>query len=123
MKLDDPFRNYVEELFAPLGKIRVREMFGVGGVYAGEDLFALIEDDIVYMKVDDAWRDNLSADGAKPFEWTNPDTGRSMQLSFVSLPETTLSKPESAVAWGAKALDAAIDARRAKVKSPRRHAF
>ena len=46
-KLDNPFHTYVEDLFANLGRIRIRKMFGGAGVYSGEDMFALIDKDRV----------------------------------------------------------------------------
>ena len=56
-KLDNPFHTYVEDLFANLGRIRIRKMFGGAGVYSGEDMFALIDKDRVYVKSDDALKE------------------------------------------------------------------
>ena len=44
-------------------------------------------------------------------------------MSYVSLPVNALDDREEASAWARKALDVAIEARRAKVKSPRRSTF
>lgn len=122
-KLDNPFHTYVEDLFANLGRIRIRKMFGGAGVYSGEDMFALIDKDRVYVKSDEALKADLESEGGEPFEWTNPSTGRTMKMSYVSLPVNALDDREEASAWGRKALEVAIEARRAKVKSPRRMTF
>lgn len=122
-KQDNPLHSYVEDLFANLGRIRIRKMFGGAGVYSGQDMFALIDKDRVYIKSDDALKEDLESEGGKPFEWTNPKTGKTMRMSYVSLPDQALDSREEASAWGRKALDVAIQARRAKVKSPRRMTF
>ena len=122
-KLDNPFHTYVEDLFANLGRIRIRKMFGGAGVYSGEDMFALIDKDTVYVKSDDALKERLESEGGAPFEWTNPSTGKTIKMSYVSLPIDALDDREEASTWGRKALDVAVQARRAKVKSPRRMTF
>lgn len=122
-KLDNPFHTYVEDLFANLGRIRIRKMFGGAGVYSGEDMFALIDKDRVYVKSDDTLKAHLESEGGEAFEWTNPSTGKTIQMSYVSLPFNALDDRDEASAWGRKALDVAIQARRAKVKSPRRMTF
>ena len=122
-KLDNPFHTYVEDLFANLGRIRIRKMFGGAGVYSGEDMFALIDKDQVYVKSDDALKKSLQSEGGSPFEWTNPSTGKTIKMSYVSLPVNALDDRDEASAWGRKALDVAVQARRAKVKSPRRMTF
>ena len=122
-KLDNPFHTYVEDLFANLGRIRIRKMFGGAGVYSGEDMFALIDKDQVYVKSDDALKESLQSEGGSPVEWTNPSTGKTIKMSYVSLPVNALDDRDEASAWGRKALDVAVQARRAKVKSPRRMTF
>ncbi len=122
-KMDNPFHTYVEDLFANLGRIRIRKMFGGAGVYSGEDMFALIDKDRVYVKSDDVLKERLESAGGEAFEWTNPSTGKTIQMSYVSLPVNALDDRDEASAWGRKALDVAVQARRAKVKSPRRMTF
>ena len=119
-RMDNPFHNYVEDLFGKLGRIRIRKMFGGAGVYAGEDMFALLDGDQIYIKADDSLRADLEAEGGRPFEWTNPSTGQTLQMSYLSMPVNALDDPEEATDWGQKALTVAIESRRAKVKSPRR---
>lgn len=122
-KMDNPFHTYVEDLFANLGRIRIRKMFGGAGVYSGEDMFALIDKDRVYVKSDDVLKECLESAGGEVFEWTNPNTGKTIQMSYVSLPVNALDDRDKVSALGRKALDVAVQARRAKVKSPRRMTF
>jgi DNA transformation protein len=119
----NPFHAYVEDLFGKFGRIRIRKMFGGAGVYAGEDMFALLDKDRIYIKADDTLKADLEAEGGEPFEWTNPKTGKTIEMSYVSLPVNTVEDQDEASAWAEKALDVAVQARRAKVKSPRRRPF
>ena len=89
-KMDNPFHAYVEDLFANLGRIRIRKMFGGAGVYSGEDMFALINEDRVYVKSDDSLKADLESEGGESFEWTNPNTGKTIKMSYVSLPVDAL---------------------------------
>lgn len=120
MKQSNPFHDYIEDMFSDLGQIRIRKMFGGAGVYAGEEMFALLDNDQIYIKVDEDLRADLEAEGGEPFQWTNPKTGRTMVMSYVSMPVNALEDTEQASALGRKALQVAKQARRAKVKSPRR---
>lgn len=122
-KQTNPFHEYVEDLFANLGRIRIRKMFGGAGVYSGQDMFALIDHDRVYVKSDEALKADLESEGGEAFEWTNPNTGKTIQMSYVSLPVNAMDSRDEASVWARKALDVAIQARRAKVKSPRRMTF
>lgn len=123
MKPANPIFDCLLQLFEPLGKLKIRRMFGGSGVYSGEDLFALIDKDQVYVKVDDELRERLLADGGEPFEWTNPDTGKAMKMNFVSLPDAVRKDYKEMREWGRLALGVAQNARREKVKSPRRGPF
>lgn len=44
-KTTDPFHEFVAELFAPLGSVSIRRMFGGAGVYFEGVMFALLADD------------------------------------------------------------------------------
>lgn len=122
-KMDNPFHDYVQDLFADIGRIRIRKMFGGAGVYSGEDMFALIDKEQLYVKADDALKADLEAQGGAPFVWTNPDTGRTITMSYVSLPDAALDDTEMAAQWARQALAVTVRTRKERVKSPRRMSF
>ena len=49
----------IRDLFAALGPVRTRRMFGGQGIYAGELMFALEAGGELYLKADD-WNERLS---------------------------------------------------------------
>lgn len=122
-KARDPFFDFVEELFAPLGPVRIRKMFGGAGVFADDVMFGLIADEIVHLKTDEALRADMAAEGCEPFVWTRPTDGKEFDMGYLSLPIDAAEDPEEASRWGRKALDVALKAKAAKPKrKPRKKA-
>jgi DNA transformation protein len=111
------FHAFVEELFAGLGPVRIKRMFGGAGIYAGETMFGLIDDETVYLKADDALKAELAAEGS--VSWVYAGRAEPMtNTSYWRLPETALDDPDEAAAWARKAL--AVAQAKAAEKRPRR---
>lgn len=120
---DNSFHDYVKELFAGLGPVQIKRMFGGAGGYADGVMFLLLSDDTIHLKVDDAFKEELRAEGSGPFEWTpknGPRAGESIDLGYWRLPESALDDPDEAASWGRKAL--AIAKAKASAKKPKRKA-
>ena len=47
------FRDYLLELLAPLEGVTARRMFGGGGLYLEDTMFAIVADDVLFLKVDE----------------------------------------------------------------------
>lgn len=107
---DESFHAFVRELFAGLGPIQVKRMFGGAGVYADGRMFALLADDAIFLKTDDALKQALADEGCGPFIWepsSGPRAGEKVAMSYWRLPDAALDDAELAVAWARKALAAA----------------
>lgn len=116
---------FVADLFAGLGQVRIRSMFGGAGVYCDDVMFALLADDAIYLKADAALSEALAKEGSGPFEWTptsGPKAGQTVRMSYWRLPEAALDDPDSAVGWARRALTVAraAKAKPAKRKAPKR---
>jgi DNA transformation protein len=85
-------------------------MFGGVGIYAGEVFFGLIDDDIVYFKVDESNRPEFEARGMGPFR-PYGEAGEVMQ--YYRVPDDLLEDPEALGHWAEQAIQVA---RRAKKK-------
>ena len=114
-KPPDPFHEFVMELFAPMGPVSVRRMFGGAGVFREGLMFALLADDVIYLKTDAALRAELEAEGSEPFLWTRPGDGKVVDMGYVSLPADAMDEPDAASDWGRKAFAVAVAA---KAKGP-----
>lgn len=113
------FHDFVKELFAGMGPIAVKRMFGGAGGYADGVMFLLIADDAIYLKTDEPLRAALREECSGPFVWepsSGPRAGEKVEMSYWRLPDAALDDPELAVEWGRKALAVAIAKAKAKPK-------
>ena len=108
----------VEELFASLGAIRIRRMFGALGVYCDELFFAIADDGMIYLKADDASEPAFREAGSEPFTFTDKD-GVAQTMRYWRLPDDAFDDRDEARRWGAMALDAARRAKAPKRRKPR----
>lgn len=102
----------IHELFAPIGAIAIRRMFGGAGIYRDGRMFALEADGELYLKVDQTTRAAFAAVGSRPFTYTGK--GKPVAMSYWLLPETAHEDPDELVHWATLALSAA--ARTAKAR-------
>lgn len=109
----NPYFDYVEELFEPLGPVAIKRMFGGAGVYAGDVMFALIADDQIYLKVDERLKADLESEGSGPFTYDKKD-GQQAVMAYYALPDVAADEPGEASAWARRALDVALKSKRAK---------
>lgn len=104
---DNSFHEYVKELFAGLGPVQIKRMFGGAGGYADGVMFLLLGTDTIHIKVDEALKAELREEGSGPFEWTpqnGPRAGETIDLGYWRLPDSALDDPDEAAVWGRKAL-------------------
>ena len=113
-KPPDPFHEFVCELFAPMGAIKIRRMFGGAGVFLDGVMFALLADEVIYLKTDHALRSALEAEGSAPFKWTRPSDGKVYDMGYLNLPSDGMDDAEIASEWGRKAYQVALSAKRKK---------
>lgn len=112
MSVTPSFQSFVvEQLGKVLTDVRARRMFGGVGIYAGSLFFALVDDDVLYFKVDASNRPDFEARGMGPFK-PYGEGGETMQ--YYQVPEDVLEDPEELRAWAEKALGVAQRKRKAK---------
>ncbi|MBW7902865.1 MAG: TfoX/Sxy family protein [Rhodocyclaceae bacterium] len=104
---------HATELFAPLGRIRSRAMFGGWGFYCDDLFFALIADDTLYLKADADSAGQFRAGGGEPFTYAFKD-GRTETMNYWTVPEAAMETPAGMQPWARLALAAAVHARKPK---------
>ncbi|MBI4743038.1 MAG: TfoX/Sxy family protein [Betaproteobacteria bacterium] len=95
------------ELFAPLGAIRAKAMFGGWGFYCDDLFFALIADETIYLKADEQSAAIFADAGGAPFRYSFKD-GRTETMNYWTVPEEALESPAEMLPWAREALAAAI---------------
>jgi DNA transformation protein len=112
------FRTFIlEQLGRVVLKIRARSMFGGVGIYAGDVFFALIDNDTLYFKVDDANRPDFVARDMGPFRPYGAD-GEEMQ--YYEVPADLLDDPDALRPWAEKSIGAAGRKKEKKKRAKRR---
>lgn len=99
------FVDHVCELLAPLGPIRAKRMFGAWGLYCGEAFFAIIDDDVLYLKASAATRERFLTAGGQPFTYSAK--GAERQADYYTVPESALEDYDELRPWAQLALSAA----------------
>ena len=108
----------IRDLFAGLGPVRIRKMFGGQGIYRDDLMFALEVYGELYLKTDEAAVEAFRAAGSRLFVYEK--AGRPTLTSYWLMPEAALDDPEEAARWGRFALEAA--SRKARRTPARRKA-
>ena len=104
------YLDFVVEWLSPLGGIASRAMFGGHALYLDGIVFALVADNVLYLKVDDASRPRFEAMGLKAFQ-PYPDNPGTMQ--YYPPPPEFFEDRDAMKDWGRGAIEAA---RRAQLK-------
>jgi DNA transformation protein len=109
------FHELLEELFGPLEGVTFRRMFGGVGVFRQGMMFALVDDDVLYLKADEATSPAFAAEGSSP--WTYPGMRGATTLPYWRLPERLLDEPEEFRQWALTAF-AVAERKKAAKKEP-----
>jgi DNA transformation protein len=115
MAVSPSFRTFVEEQLADPARVTTRRMFGGLGIYWEVLFFALIDDDTLFFKVDDATRPSYEALGAKPFD---PFKNGQVMRGYYEVPGEVLEDRAQLGEWRERAVGVARTAKRKQPKQP-----
>ena len=101
MSVSDEFLEYLHDLFSIWGFVTARKMFGGAGLYKDGTIFALVADDILYLKVDETNRNKYLQAGSSPFQ---PFADKTAMMSYYEIPPEIQEDREELVAWAEQAL-------------------
>jgi len=104
------YPEYVLDLLMQVGppfdtSTRLRRMFGGHGVFCDGVMFALIADDVLFLKVDDATKPDFLAAGSEHFIYEKG--GKPVEMSYVTVPDDANEDVEALRPWAHMALAAA----------------
>lgn len=117
MAFSEEFRDFVVEQLEPLGPAKVKRMFGGAGLYLDGTIFALLADDVLFLKVDDQNRADFEAEDMAPF---SPfEDGRMVLKSYYECPPRLLEDADELCDWARKSWAAGRRAGAAKMNKKR----
>jgi DNA transformation protein len=110
--VSDSYRDFVLEQLGRVTPVNGKSMFGGVGLYADGLFFALIAEDRLYFKVDDATRPEFERLGMEPFRPFGEDSA----MGYYEVPADVVEDATQLAAWMRKAIDVAAGAKRRKRK-------
>lgn len=111
MPVSDEYRDFVLEQLKGLGDLASRRMFGGVGIWCDGLFFAILMDNVAYLKVDESNVDDFVERGMEPFRvpFRQPrDSGRTEQvLGYYAVPADVLEDTDELERWAARSLEVA----------------
>ena len=107
------FVTHALELVSGVGPVEARAMFGGHGLYARGVMFALLDDDELFLKTAAASRPRFVAAGCRCWVYLGP-TQKLESTSYYRPPDEAHEDPEAMRAWAGLALESALRLRAAK---------
>ena len=98
--------EHLSDLFAPLGTLTARAMFGGHGLYLDGLLVGVLIEDAVYLKADAQTQADFEAAGCAPYVYAMGD--KPLTLSYWSVPEAAMDSPQAMQPWARRAVEAAL---------------
>ena len=117
MSVSNGYRTYIIEQLGAVPALSTRRMFGGVGLYSDEWFFALIDDDAVFFKVDDANREDYVSRGMKAFM---PIPGKA-SFGYYQVPADVIEEAEELARWARRSVEVAQRAGQKKAR-PRTNA-
>jgi DNA transformation protein len=113
------FRDHLLDLFASLGDIEVKPMFGGAGIYCKDQIFALVIAERIYLKTDEVTRPAFEREGAQPFRYRTKN-GEIGVMAYWELPERLLDDPDELKSWAKNAYETGIRSRGKKAAATKK---
>jgi len=105
MAVSRGFVDHALDLLALAGPVTARRMFGGYGIYAAGAMFALLDDDELFLKTDDRCRAAFVEAGCR--QWVYPSPKGPMPTSYYRPPDGAHEDPESMLPWARLAVETA----------------
>ena len=102
--------SYLVEVFELFGPVTARKMFGGYGIYRNGLMFALVADNILYLKADSENSEYFKQEGLPPFEYNKK--GNLVKMSYYRAPDEIMDDREQAALWARRSYEAAVRARK-----------
>jgi DNA transformation protein len=114
---DSEFIRYLRDQFRRWGPVEIRRMFGGHGIFRDGTMFALIHDETLYLRSDEATHAAFAAAGMGPFRYRR--RGRLVALGYHQAPPEAVEDSDLLGEWADRAFGAALR----RVSKPRGRAL
>lgn len=115
MAFDQGLIDWVAEALAPVGAVTMRRMMGAAALYLDGTIFAIVAEDVLWLKGDAESESVWDAAGCDRFTFESQGTTKS--TSYRRAPQDVYHDADAMREWAALAVAAGL---RAAAKKPRR---
>ena len=109
MPLSAEYLAFIQDQMSGFGPVSVKRMFGGAGVSLDDVNFAIIADEILYLKSDSVNDPDFAAEDLEPFSYEGRN-GKRMQMSYRRAPPRVMDDGDEMTFWCRKAFEAALRA-------------
>lgn len=114
----DSFADHILDQLTPLGGVVLKRLFGAACLYFDGAAFALLDDGVLYFKVDDGNRAEFEAAGSTPLRYFHKSRGVFVPLGYGTIPDHAIDDARELQRWARLAIAAA--ARKRALARPKR---
>ena len=100
----------IVDLFAGLGRVSIRRMFGGKGIYHEGLIIAVELDGELLLKADATSAADFEAAGSQQWTYVGKRHGKRVAMPYWSVPDAALDDPDEMKVWAGKAFEAALRA-------------
>jgi DNA transformation protein len=102
----DDFIAHLQDLFAPLGRVQAKRMFGGHGLYFDGLIFGLVIEGVLYLKVDEETKAAFTEAACQPFVYMGQK--KPVTVNYWTVPEEAMETAQDMRPWAQRAMGAAL---------------
>ena len=102
----------IRDLFAGLGPVQIKRMFGGKGVYFDGAIFALEVDGEMLLKADAESAPDFAAAGSRQWVYDGHKGRKPTAMPYWTIPESAVDDPDETTVWARKAAQAGMRAKK-----------
>lgn len=100
----------IADLFAGLGRVSIRRMFGGKGIYHEGLIIGVELDGELLLKADATSAPDFEAAGSRQWTYIGKRHGKRVAMPYWTVPDGALDDPDEMRVWAGKAYEAALRA-------------
>lgn len=98
----------IADLFAGLGPVSIRKLFGGKGIYYDGVIVAIELRGELMLKADQESAPDFIAAGCSQWTYTGSRHGKTVAMPYWSVPDAAIDDPDEMAFWASKAYDAGL---------------
>jgi DNA transformation protein len=98
----------IVDLFAGLGPVHVRRLFGGKGIYFDGVIVAIVLRGELMLKADAVSAPDFEAAGARQWTYTSSRHGKLVAMPYWTVPDSAVDDPDEFAVWARKAYEAGL---------------